>query len=998
MKFLGLVVVSCAWIAAVSPGWAQDDSADSAGNNLIRNGGFSDVRDQTPAHWETSTWNGTATFEVDHSAGHAETPAVKISSQNGGDVSWSTRVEVKRNTDYRLSAWIKTKSLQSSGGLGALMNLHELQTNGKSESLTGDNEWTEVSTEFNSGSHDSLLVNMLFGGWGHATGTVWFDDVRLTEIASAIPTMTEAEAAAFFDQKIKPILVNRCLECHGLDPAELSGGLALTSTETIVQGGESGPAIDVQDPQASLILEAINYETFEMPPDGKLADDEIQVLTTWVRMGAPWGEPLEIAGADSSASSEKKSEPEVNEETKRWWSFQPVVRPQPPDVSREDWIANDIDRFILDKLEVAGLRPAPPADKQSLIRRAYYDLIGLPPSPQEVHEFVNDPDPQAYEKLIDRLLASPHYGEKWGRHWLDLVRYAESNSFERDGTKPFVWRYRDYVIRSLNEDKPYDQFLLEQLAGDELPHPTEETIIATGYYRLGAWDDEPADPELAKYDDLDDILATTCQTVIGLTVNCARCHDHKIDPIPQSDYYRMLSFFNNIRRYGVRAEETVFDASIRSLPTEADPTEKAAFDTRVAELKSVLDPIEHRVKTDLSSVEKEEFQYPRNRVPLVEKRVGRVISADEFSKYRDTFAELAKLKRNPPGELKVLCVKEESADQPPTHVLIRGNPHVLGSEVQPGFLSVLSPDEPEISPSPSGESWGGRLAFAQWVTRKDHPLTARVLANRLWQFHFGRGIVRSSSDFGFQGTPPTHPELLDWLACELVASEWRIKPIHRLIMLSSAYRMSTEFDESAYAADPANDLFWRFDMRRLSAEELRDSILAVNQSLNSQAMFGPSFFSELSEDVLAGQSMPGDGWGTSTEDERRRRSIYIHVKRSLRDPLLANFDAADTDFTCPVRFVTTQPTQALGLLNSKFSQDQSEVFAENVRREAPADLALQVRLILQRVTQRDVTDEEILRGLEFIERVRRDENLTLEQATKYFCLMAINLNEFVYLD
>jgi hypothetical protein len=386
-------------------------------------------------------------------------------------------------------------------------------------------------------------------------------------------------------------------------------------------------------------------------------------------------------------------------------------------------------------------------------------------------------------------------------------------------------------------------------------------------------------------------------------------------------------------------------------------------------------------------------------MPLVQARVGKLISQEEFVEYRRDVEALNNLKNNPPdGETKVLCVKEDGGALPETHLLIRGNPHVQGETVEPGFLSVLSPPDPEIVRPRSAESSGGRLAFARWLVDPQHPLTARVMANRLWQFHFGRGIVRSASDFGFQGSPPTHPELLDWLASEFVARGWRLKSMHRLIMTSAAYQMSSRFDEAAYAADPANDLLWRFDPRRLTAEEIRDSILAVSGSLNLDAMYGPSIFTELAAEVLAGQSRPGDGWGNSSDADRARRSIYIHVKRSLKDPVLANFDAADTDFTCPVRFVTTQPTQALGMVNGRFANDQAGVLARRAAAAAPDNVAAQVELILRQVTQRPPSADEVARGVRFIDDLRNSERLDPTEALRGFCLLALNLNEFIYLD
>ena len=772
------------------------------------------------------------------------------------------------------------------------------------------------------------------------------------------------------------------------------GSLALTSRTAILHGGDSGPAVDLENPAESLLLQAINYDVYEMPPAGKLDDEQIGILTKWVELGLP----LPTAEEVEPIADTHSTVPQVNEETMRWWSFQRVERPNVPKVGQQKWPRNEIDNFILARLEQASLSPAPEATRQQLIRRVFYDLIGLPPTPAQVHAFVNNPDSNAYEDLIDQLLASPHYGEKWGRHWLDLVRYAESNSFERDGTKPFVWRYRDYVIRSFNADKPYDQFLIEQLAGDEIENPSQDSIIATGYYRLGPWQDEPVDWLQAKYDDLDDIVATTCQTMLGLTVNCARCHDHKIDPIPQKDYYSLVAFFENIQRFGVRDQESVFAASVKYLPGEATAEQKQQHANQIDEIHRRLESLENIVIPDFEAVELEEFQHEMNRIPLLEKRVGKLLKPEQFEAYRQQTAELRLLKQKPPGSIPVLCVKEEG-DQPiESFVRVRGNANVKGEKVSPAFVSVLSPPEPDFDPIDSGKTCGRRLVFANWLTSRDNPLTARVMANRIWQYHFGRGIVRSSSDFGFQGTPPTHPELLDWLAAEFVNQNWSIKAMHRLIMSSSAYRMSSRFDQTCYELDPTNDRLWRFDLRRLTAEEIRDSILAVNGQLNRSAMFGPSIFTKLPPEVLAGQSRPGEGWGSSSEEDRRRRSIYIHVKRSVGVPILQNNDSADTDNSCPVRFITTQPTQALGMLNSEFTNEQAAAFAADVA-ELHESIEKQVAEVLQRVLQRQPTAAELERGQRLIASLQAaDESVTPRQALKYFCLLAINLNEFVYID
>lgn len=807
-----------------------------------------------------------------------------------------------------------------------------------------------------------------------------------------VGTITQEEAIEFFEAEVKPILVEKCIRCHNDD--ELAGSLSLTSRTSIMEGGDSGSAVDLQSVDDSILISAINYDDFEMPPTGKMSEGNIATIRRWVQLGMPWshdGEALEL--------EEGHAVPEVNEETKSWWSFQPVQRPERPQIENESWVESDIDRFVLARLEAAGLEPNPDAEPHDVVRRLYYDLLGLPPTAQQVQAYVDDPSPAAYRALVDELLASPHYGEKWGRFWLDLVRYAETNSFERDGDKPFVWKYRDYVIRSFNDDKPYDQFLIEQLAGDEIDEPTIESVTATGFYRLGQWDDEPADPELARFDDLDDILRTTTEVTMGLTVGCARCHDHKIDPVPQKDYYSLLAFFDNIKRYGERSPQSVEASSVVSFhfPVEADRL--AAHEKQIAEVEGNLQEIVDKVKPDFEDVEHEEWQYEENHVRLIKKRSGGVLSEQEVQRFEKLFQRRKQLRANPPSnDVKVLAVKEQGVEPRDTFVMVRGNAHVTGDQVEPGFPSVLSPPEPEIQLPASESSTGRRLALARWLTSDEHPLTARVMANRIWQGHFGRGIVRSASDFGFQGTPPTHPELLDWLAAELVANDWKLKSLHREILLSHTYRMSSDMNSEAYDQDPMNDLMWRVDMRRLTAEEVRDSILAAAGSLNLDGMYGPSIFPIMPKEVLAGQSQPGQGWGNSPQEQRDRRSVYIKVKRSLVLPILQNFDVPETDFSCAVRFNTTQPTQALGMLNSEFVNTESARMAKQILDTVDvSDMQGQVREVIRRVVQREATEEEVQRGVQLIQDLKANQNMDPHHALTKFCLIGLNLNEFLFL-
>jgi mono/diheme cytochrome c family protein len=813
----------------------------------------------------------------------------------------------------------------------------------------------------------------------------------------AFPFLSTAPAragndAAFYEKEVRPLLEAHCLNCHG-GTAKIKGGLRLTSRADVLKGGDTGPVVDVKNPDDSLLLKAISYSDadLKMPPKGKLSPAQIETLAKWVKTGAPFAE---------SRATVRRGPPPVDDEARRFWAFRPVVRPTPPEISNlKSEIKNPIDAFVLAKLDANGLKPAPPADKATLLRRVYYTVIGLPPSPTEVDAFLADNSPDAYEQVVDRLLASRHYGEHWGRHWLDLVRWAETNSFERDGAKPHMWRYRDYVIKCFNDDKPYDHFIKEQLAGDEMNPVTPETTIATGYYRLGLWDDEPADPELAYFDGLDDVMSTTGQAFLGLTVGCARCHDHKIDPFPQTDYYRLLSFFRGIRHYGVRSAESVAEASIAPIGAKPEAAEAVAeYQKKLSDIQKRVGLIEYSVFSKLTGSERDDFEHEMNKLPIMRKHVGDAITEELLDQYVGLRSQRRQLRRAAPAALdEALVVKEGGPKPAETHVLLRGNPHSPSAIVEPGFPSVLTTNQPRPS-APHGGSSGRRTVLADWIADPANPLTARVMMNRVWQYDFGRGIVRSASNFGYQGSPPTHPELLDWLASEFVAHNWSLKHIHRLILKSATFRMSGRFDAPAAAKDPENDLFWRFDPRRLTAEEIRDSVLAVSGNLYLKKAEGPSVYPVIPREVLSGQSRPGDGWGKSSPEEAAARSVFVFVKRSLAVPTLAVFDAPDPDAPCPVRFTTTQPTQALGMLNSSFINDQANLFAESVVKVAGDNPAAAVRLALRRVTQRTPTPAEVDRGVRFIAEMREHDKLSALEAQRRFCLLALNLNEFVFVD
>jgi hypothetical protein len=814
----------------------------------------------------------------------------------------------------------------------------------------------------------------------------------LLPVRAAEPAFS-ADDLAFFDAKVKPVLLANCLKCHGGENPK--GKLLLATRGGVLKGGQNGSVVNLEKPEESRLLKAIDYKSdaLKMPPPGRIAQGDIDVLAKWVQRGLP----MKSLEAEVAALHQTRGGV-ITEESRNYWAYKPVKRPEPPKVRGGAWVRNPIDAFILAKLEDKGLTAAPPVDRTALVRRIYYDLIGLPPTPEQIDRFVNDQSPGAYEKLIDQLLQSPHYGEKWGRHWLDLVRYAETNGNERDGPKPFAWRYRDYVVKSLNEDKPFYRFVREQLAGDEIDRDSADAVTATGYYRLGIWDDEPADPLQARYEEFDDWVATTAQVFLGMTMNCARCHDHKIDPIPQADYYRLLAFFQDVHRYSdnrdVKSSFNLSDISPAAVRKTYE-AELRKLESRKAEVGDAMKQIEDEAIKKMPAIDQRATE-TGERAAVLARKLNEFLTPAQAEDYRKLRRQMNELRARPePGRDLALSVNNCEVHPSQTFVMTRGNPHSPAAKVDPGFPRVLGFADPKIPPAaPGARSSGRRMVLADWIASPNNPVTARVFVNRLWQHHFGRGIVASSNDFGKFGTLPTHPELLDWLATEFVRLGWKIKPMHKLIMMSNAYQMSAKASAPGLAADPGNSLFWRFNMRRLSAEEVRDSFLFVTGKLNLK-VGGPSVFPKIPKEVFAGQSRPGEGWPTSPAAEANRRSIYVFVKRSLQVPVLAQHDQADTDSSCPVRYTTTVPTQALGLLNGEFGNDTAAVFAERLKKDAN-DLPGQVRRAIRLTTGRMPGDDEVTRDLAFLVELRK--KLSESEALRKYCLMILSANEFVYVD
>jgi hypothetical protein len=777
----------------------------------------------------------------------------------------------------------------------------------------------------------------------------------------------------FFENLIRPILTKNCIPCH--NPVKHKGGLDLTSRELAVKGGDSGPAIAPGQATDSLILDVVGYESeIQMPPKGKLNDNEIGSLRIWVAAGAHWPASSKLvfsAENEPSKSADQtgpklRSKPfQINDQDKSWWSFQPIRKPDIPKLNSQTDPINAIDSFLRQKLESKKIGFNPFATRRELIRRAYFDLIGLPPTSEAVIAFETDNRPDSWEKLIDGLLERPQYGERWARHWLDLVRFAETNGYERDGEKPNAWRYRDYVINSFNADKPYDQFLTEQLAGDEMEGNFDtDKIIATGFYRLHVWDDEPDSTLTAEFDDLDDIMVTTSATFMGLTMGCARCHDHKFDPISHSDYYQFLSFFRSINPFGQHKTGGGGRGTgriTRPLAIESDVEKWNQKNSR-----------EIKLKRDQLAIEKNE---PAQKL------------------LKDTIARMESGIDAPFGS--ALAISEDPVK--PTFVFRRGEASNPSIEVEPGFPQILGSSSPSIIPPKHQKSSGRRLAMARWMTSKENPLTARVLANRIWQHHFGRGIVPTPNDFGRTGEPPTHPELLDFLADDFISSGFKIKSLHKKIMMSQAYCMSSRSDNpEALSKDEPNQLFWRQNPRRIEAEVLRDTILSLSGSLNFKRG-GPGIFPALPEEVYKTQDSARRGWPESLPEEQNRRSIYIFVKRSLVPPILDVFDCPTTTVPIGTRAVTTVAPQALMLLNDAFVRKQASILADRLKNESGPDLTNQIKRGFSIVLQRPPSAMELQLATDYIrDQLNSPESAPL--AMTNFCLALMNLNEVIYVD
>jgi cytochrome c553 len=767
-----------------------------------------------------------------------------------------------------------------------------------------------------------------------------------------------------FKQHVRPVLVETCLRCHGGKKTEAN--FDLSDRDRLLKGGDAGPAILVGRAKDSLLIKMIAHQKEPYMPEGgkQLPVEIVARFSEWIDNGAPYDASL-VVRKDEKAWTSKV----VAAEAKQHWAFQPLKRVEPPTVKDAAWCKTPIDRFIRAPQEAAGVTPNAPVDRRRLIRRVYFDLIGLPPTPEEVEAFVNDKDPEAYPKLLDRLLDSPHYGERWARHWLDLARFAESHGFEHDYDRPTAYHYRDFVIKALNDGMPYDRFVKWQIAGDEYAPDDPMALTATGFLAAGVHSTQITanEAERHRYDETDDQLATIGTAMLGLTVGCARCHDHKFDPIPQRDYYRLLSTFTTTVRSEVDLKLEWEKA--KSVPPAPPPAPVAA---------ALKIPADKRTPEQTATV----LAWYRNIDP-------------EWRKLNQPVQEhLAKQ----PKPVKALICSEgvpalrlhtQGTDfYPETYFLRRGDTNQKDGVAGQGFLQVLMPTADSAKKWQSAPPAGGhtsyrRHAFAEWLTDVEGGagnLLARVIVNRLWQHHFGRGIVSTVSDFGIRGEAPTHPELLDWLATELIKEGWKLKPIHKRIMTSAVYLEDSAHNESNANKDRENRLIWRHPVLRLEGEVIRDSLLAIGGQMEER-MYGPG----------------------TLDEGMKRRSIYFTVKRSKLIPMLVVFDAPEALSSIGERPTTTIAPQALYLMNNPHVREYAHGFAKRIAPDAKTPVADAVRRAYLTALGRQPTAVEMSDAEEFI----RAQTTSYETAKKAdartlaltdFCQTLLCLNEFVYVE
>jgi hypothetical protein len=850
-----------------------------------------------------------------------------------------------------------------------------------------------------------------------------------------------------FDQDVRPILKTHCFHCHG-EGEKLKGDVDLRLRRFMAEKKtDQGMVLVPGNPKSSLLLNLI--KSGEMPKgEKKLTPAQINTIEHWIASGAP------------TLAEEPKELPKgffITEVEKRFWSLQPITHPPVPKIKKANTAHTAIDLFLLEKLREQKLDFAPEADKLTLIRRAYYDLLGIPPAPEAVEEFLADESSDAYERLIDRLLDSPAYGERWGRHWLDVAGYADSNGYaEADSARPHAWRYRDYVIRAFNSDKPWNEFITEQLAGDELANVTQENAVtkaldpriqellsATGFLQMApdGTGDDAGDQKLARNQTIAETIKIVSTSLMGLSIGCAQCHDHRYDPISQADYYRLRSVFdpamdwNNWRPPSQRLV-SLYTAENRkkadAIEVEAKKIDEAANQLRKEFLEKVFEKELAKLPEDIRETVTTARNTPRakrtpDQIALLKKHPSSDVQGaldlydpEANKKVLTKQEEASKLRATKPKEPFVFAATERAGKVPETFLFNRGDHEEPKQKIEPGEFQIfhaVAKGRPLTFEKPHQiASSGRRLAYAKWLTSGEHPLTARVLVNRFWLHHFGRGLVNSPADFGAQGERPSHPELLDWLASEFMNNGWKLKPLHRLIMTSAGYRQSSR-NESSLRRDPDNRLYGRMKLRRIDAESLRDSMLAVSGKLNSER-FGPAMPIARDEAgrVLTGQQKTnGNGDPVLVEpigENAFRRSIYGEVKRSLPLTVLEAFDEPVMSPNCAMRENSTAAPQALLMLNDTFVAQQAAFFAERLQSENPGDLRAQINRAWKLTYSAAPNEKEMLSSLLYLaeqtERIRarlpapaKDKPAPKDPQTlalASLCQALLSANRFLYVE
>jgi Protein of unknown function (DUF1553)/Protein of unknown function (DUF1549)/Planctomycete cytochrome C len=891
--------------------------------------------------------------------------------------------------------------------------------------------------------------------------------------------------SAVLGQKPAPnvgAVLNKCQNCHG-DTAQMSH-LSMVSRDSIVKGGDHGAGIVPGNAADSLIYKRITGEmlpAMPMAPMPRLSADEIAVVKDWINAGAPAFEapkatPVVAAAATDNKTSdgtllvfENYSERRISDADRQWWAFKKPVRPATPQVADARWSKNPIDALVAAKRDEKGLKASPIADRNILIRRVYLDLIGLLPPPAEVDAFVKDPDPNAYEKLVDKLLDSKHYGERWARMWLDVARYADGTGYEYDYDFKDSWRYRDYVIKAFNEDKPYNQFVTEQLAGDELQNPSFDALTATGFVRLGprVFDRDLENPNY-RFDYMDDMARTAMQGFQALTINCARCHDHKFDPITRKDYYKTIAIFNSAVEYDhplVPADQwnayektsNELNAKIKDLTKQIgvieEPYKKELFKKTLAKFPQDIQdafatPEDKRTAGQkLLVAQVSTVRFADDDAAGYKAAVIKVNDADEQTRkvLEDQVAALKKqMPEKPPiamgmrdGDFrftahppfqpgtfggityeefgfkgKFLPKAGDHYEAPPMYFASTGlgafADEMKAPVIEPGFLTVLSKEPAKITPPANSQypTSGRRLAFAKFIASEDNPLTARVMVNRLWYQHFGQGIVTTPNNFGKMGTQPSNQGLLDWLATEFVQKGWSIKQMQREIMNSETYKMASAFyDANSLAKDPTDQFMWRFPVKRMEAEIIRDAVLSASGDLNEQ-MGGPSFYPPIPKNVVSGASIRGTWLVTKDDPSTFRRSVYANIKRNLKYPMFDVFDQPNASLSCERREVTTVATQALTLFNNETFLVQAQDLATRIEKEAGSDPVAQIKLLYRIAYSRQASAKELQQGQEFMQkRLSTNQGGSRDESTKLwltplaeFAHVVMNSNEFVYIN